>query len=156
MIKKLNEEIVKAVKDPAARELLENQAMQPVGNTPEEFAAFIQKDIAVWKDAAAAAKVTVEQPLTAAPQALHRRALAHAALEARGPARKTRGPLQRGTVSAAKVETSPLLSSAHTASISGLTSCCGRQLFASSRSFCSISASFRGLADEPRAALVEA
>jgi len=60
VIKKLNEEIVKAVKDPATRELLANQAMQAVGSTPEEFAAFIQKDIAVWKDVAAAAKVTVE------------------------------------------------------------------------------------------------
>ena len=60
MIKKLNEEIVKAVKEPATRELLANQAMQAVGNTPEEFATFIQKDIAVWKAVAAAAKVTVE------------------------------------------------------------------------------------------------
>jgi tripartite-type tricarboxylate transporter receptor subunit TctC len=60
VIKKLNEEIVKAVREPATRELLANQAMQAVGNTPEEFAAFIQKDIAVWKAVAAAAKVTVE------------------------------------------------------------------------------------------------
>jgi tripartite-type tricarboxylate transporter receptor subunit TctC len=60
VIKKLNEEIVKALKDPATRDLLANQAMQPVGNTPEEFAAFIQKDIATWKAVAAAAKVTVE------------------------------------------------------------------------------------------------
>jgi tripartite-type tricarboxylate transporter receptor subunit TctC len=60
VIKKLNEEIVKAVKEPATRELLANQAMQAVGNTPEEFAAFIQKDIATWKAVAAAAKVTVE------------------------------------------------------------------------------------------------
>jgi len=60
VIKKLNEEIVKAVKEPATRELLANQAMQAVGNTPEEFATFIQKDIAVWKAVAAAAKVTVE------------------------------------------------------------------------------------------------
>ena len=49
-----------AVKEPATRELLANQAMQAVGNTPEEFAAFIQKDIATWKAVAAAAKVTVE------------------------------------------------------------------------------------------------
>ncbi|HKH66974.1 MAG TPA: tripartite tricarboxylate transporter substrate binding protein [Reyranella sp.] len=60
VIKKLNEEIVKAVKEPATRELLANQAMQAVGNTPEEFAAFIQKDIATWKAVAAAAKVAVE------------------------------------------------------------------------------------------------
>jgi tripartite-type tricarboxylate transporter receptor subunit TctC len=60
VIRKLNEEIVKAVREPATRELLANQAMQAVGNTPEEFAAFIQKDIATWKAVAAAAKVTVE------------------------------------------------------------------------------------------------
>ena len=42
------------------QELLVKQAMQTVGNTPEEFAAFIQKDIATWKAVAAAAKVTVE------------------------------------------------------------------------------------------------
>ena len=51
---------MKALKDPATSELLANQAMQTVGNTPEEFAAFIQKDIAIWKAVAAAANVTVE------------------------------------------------------------------------------------------------
>jgi tripartite-type tricarboxylate transporter receptor subunit TctC len=59
-IRKLNEEIVKALKDPATRELLVRQAMQTVGSSPEEFAAFIQRDIATWKGVAAAAKVTVE------------------------------------------------------------------------------------------------
>jgi tripartite-type tricarboxylate transporter receptor subunit TctC len=60
VIRKLNEEIVKALKDPATRDLLVNQAMQIVGSTPEEFAAFIRKDIATWKAVAAAAKVAVE------------------------------------------------------------------------------------------------
>ena len=60
MVKKLNEEIVKALGDPDTKALLVNQAMQTVGNTPEEFAAFIQKDIAIWKAVAAAANVTVE------------------------------------------------------------------------------------------------
>jgi tripartite-type tricarboxylate transporter receptor subunit TctC len=60
VIRKLNEEIAKALKDPATKELLVNQAMQTVGNTPEEFAAFIQKDITIWKGVAAAANVTVE------------------------------------------------------------------------------------------------
>ncbi len=60
VIKKLNAEIVKALADPATKELLANQAMQVVGNSPEAFAAFIQKDIATWKAVAAAAKVTVE------------------------------------------------------------------------------------------------
>jgi tripartite-type tricarboxylate transporter receptor subunit TctC len=60
IIKKLNAEIVKALQDPETKALLVNQAMQTVGNTPEEFAAFIQKDIATWKAVAKAATVTVE------------------------------------------------------------------------------------------------
>jgi len=60
VIRKLNAEIVKALADPETNKLLTNQAMQTVGNTPEAFAAFIQKDIATWKAVAAAANVTVE------------------------------------------------------------------------------------------------
>ncbi|MDP3159744.1 MAG: tripartite tricarboxylate transporter substrate binding protein [Reyranella sp.] len=60
IVKKLNAEIAKALADPETNKLLTNQAMQTVGNTPEAFAAFIQKDIATWKAVAAAAKVTVE------------------------------------------------------------------------------------------------
>jgi tripartite-type tricarboxylate transporter receptor subunit TctC len=60
VVKKLNEEIAKALGDPATRDLLVNQAMQTVGSTPEAFAAFIQNDIATWKAVAAAANVTVE------------------------------------------------------------------------------------------------
>ncbi len=60
VVKKLNAEIVKALADPATKELLVNQAMQTVGNSPEGFAAFIQKDIATWKAVATAANVTVE------------------------------------------------------------------------------------------------
>ncbi|MBV9834114.1 MAG: tripartite tricarboxylate transporter substrate binding protein [Alphaproteobacteria bacterium] len=60
IIKKLNEHIVKALADAETSKLLTNQAMQTVGNTPEAFAAFIQKDIAIWKAVAASANVTVE------------------------------------------------------------------------------------------------
>lgn len=60
IVRKLNEELVKALRDPGTRELLANQAMQPVGDTPEAFAAFIQKDIATWRAVAADAKVAVE------------------------------------------------------------------------------------------------
>jgi tripartite-type tricarboxylate transporter receptor subunit TctC len=60
IVKKLNEEIVKALADPATKKLLEDQAMQTVGNTPEAFAAFIQKDIVLWKEVATSANVTVE------------------------------------------------------------------------------------------------
>jgi len=54
IVQKLNAEIVKALADPTTKKLLEDQAMQTVGNTPEAFAAFIRKDIAT------SANVTVE------------------------------------------------------------------------------------------------
>jgi len=60
IIRKLNEEIVKALADPVTNKLLTNQAMRTVGNTSEAFAAFIQKDIATWKAVAVAANVAVE------------------------------------------------------------------------------------------------
>ncbi len=60
IVKKLNAEIVKALADPETNKLLVNQAMQTVGNTPEEFATFLQKDMAIWKEVAADAKVSVE------------------------------------------------------------------------------------------------
>jgi len=60
VIDKLNAEIVKALADPPTKELLVNQAMQTVGSTPEAFAAFIAKDIQLWKQVATDAKVSVE------------------------------------------------------------------------------------------------
>ena len=60
IIKKLNTEFVKALQDPSVKSLLDNQAMQVVGDTPEQFAAFIRKDTATWKVVAAMANVSVE------------------------------------------------------------------------------------------------
>ena len=60
IIDKLNREIVKALANPEIKDLLSKQAMSPVGNTPQEFAAFLKKDIETWKDVAALAKVSVE------------------------------------------------------------------------------------------------
>jgi tripartite-type tricarboxylate transporter receptor subunit TctC len=60
IVKKLNEEIVKALADPTTKKLLEDQAMQTVGSSPDAFAAFIRKDIAIWKAVATSANVTVE------------------------------------------------------------------------------------------------
>ncbi len=60
IVKKLNEEIVKALADPTTKKLLEDQAMQTVGGTPDAFAAFIAKDLAIWKAVATSANVTVE------------------------------------------------------------------------------------------------
>jgi tripartite-type tricarboxylate transporter receptor subunit TctC len=60
IIAKLNTEFVKALTDPSVKSLLDNQAMQVVGDTPEQFAAFIRKDTEMWKTVAAAANVSVE------------------------------------------------------------------------------------------------
>jgi tripartite-type tricarboxylate transporter receptor subunit TctC len=60
IVAKLHDQIVAALNDPATKTLLEAQAMATVGDTPQEFAAFIKKDIAVWKDVAAQANVSVK------------------------------------------------------------------------------------------------
>jgi tripartite-type tricarboxylate transporter receptor subunit TctC len=60
IVKKLNDEIVRALKDPDTKALLEKQAMQTVGDTPEAFAAFIGQDIAIWKEVATQANVEVK------------------------------------------------------------------------------------------------
>ncbi|MBN9089209.1 MAG: tripartite tricarboxylate transporter substrate binding protein [Reyranella sp.] len=60
IIDKLNTEIVKALKNPEIVDLLNKQAMSPVGGTQAEFAAFLKKDVATWKDVATMAKVSVE------------------------------------------------------------------------------------------------
>jgi tripartite-type tricarboxylate transporter receptor subunit TctC len=59
IINRLNSEIVQALQDPETRALLEKQAMQTVGNSPQAFASFIKQDIAIWKEVADQAKVEV-------------------------------------------------------------------------------------------------
>jgi len=60
IIAKLNAEIVQALKEPETKALLENQAIQVVGSSPQEFADFIKQDLAVWKDVADQAKIEVK------------------------------------------------------------------------------------------------
>jgi tripartite-type tricarboxylate transporter receptor subunit TctC len=59
IVQKLNAELVAAFKDPETKALLEKQAMQTVGNSPDAFASFIREDIAVWKAVAEQANVEV-------------------------------------------------------------------------------------------------
>jgi len=59
IIDRLNAEIVKALKEPETRSLLEKQAMQIVGSSPEAFVGFIKQDMALWKQVADQAKVEV-------------------------------------------------------------------------------------------------
>jgi tripartite-type tricarboxylate transporter receptor subunit TctC len=60
IIAKLNAEIVQALKNPETRSLLESQAIQVVGTTPQEFASYIKRDLALWKDVAEQAKIEVK------------------------------------------------------------------------------------------------
>jgi tripartite-type tricarboxylate transporter receptor subunit TctC len=60
IIKRLNTEIVKALKEPDTAKLIEAQAIQIVGSTPEEFAAFIKRDVVLWKNVAKQAKIEVK------------------------------------------------------------------------------------------------
>ncbi len=48
IVQRLNNEIVKALNTPALKSSLESQGAVPVGNTPEQFAAHINAEIAKW------------------------------------------------------------------------------------------------------------
>jgi tripartite-type tricarboxylate transporter receptor subunit TctC len=51
IVDRIAAEVARAVKDPAAAKLLEANGIDPVGSTPEEFAAFIAADIPLWAEA---------------------------------------------------------------------------------------------------------
>jgi tripartite-type tricarboxylate transporter receptor subunit TctC len=59
IVTKLNAEILKALNDPETKKLLETQAIQTVGSSPEAFASFIKQDISMWKEVATQAKIEV-------------------------------------------------------------------------------------------------
>jgi len=60
VIAKLHDQIVAALKDPATKALLEAQAIATIGDTPQQFSDFIKRDIAVWKEVANQANVSVK------------------------------------------------------------------------------------------------
>ena len=60
IVDRLNAEILKALKDPETVKLIEQQAIQVVGDSPKAFADFIKQDIVLWKDVAHEAKVEVK------------------------------------------------------------------------------------------------
>jgi tripartite-type tricarboxylate transporter receptor subunit TctC len=49
LIDKIYADIARIVADPEIRERIQAQASEPVGNRPEEYAAFIQAEIAKWR-----------------------------------------------------------------------------------------------------------
>jgi tripartite-type tricarboxylate transporter receptor subunit TctC len=60
IVERLNAEILKALKDPETAKLIEQQAIQIVGNSPQAFADFIKQDIVLWKGVAHEAQVEVK------------------------------------------------------------------------------------------------
>jgi tripartite-type tricarboxylate transporter receptor subunit TctC len=60
IVQRLNAEIVKILKLPDVRERLEALGLDPVGNTPDEFAAFQNAEIAKWAKVVKDAKITAD------------------------------------------------------------------------------------------------
>jgi tripartite-type tricarboxylate transporter receptor subunit TctC len=48
VIARIHDEVVDAIKTPGAREKLAAQLMEPIGNSPAEFRAVIEREIARW------------------------------------------------------------------------------------------------------------
>jgi tripartite-type tricarboxylate transporter receptor subunit TctC len=60
IISRLHTELVRALKLPAVRDVLLSQSTEPVGNTPQEFSAFMRSEHAKWAKVIKAANVKVE------------------------------------------------------------------------------------------------
>ena len=61
LLAKLNGELNRILQAPDVRQTMSQQGADPVGSTPEEFAAAIAADIAKWKKIVAAAGIKAEQ-----------------------------------------------------------------------------------------------
>jgi tripartite-type tricarboxylate transporter receptor subunit TctC len=60
IVNRLNSEIVRALNSPDLRERLKSQGADPVGNTPEQYTAFIHDEIAKWAKVIQAAGIKGE------------------------------------------------------------------------------------------------
>jgi tripartite-type tricarboxylate transporter receptor subunit TctC len=60
IIRKLHAETVASLKEPLVRERFGTLGIEPVGNTPEQFAADIKADMARWKEVVERAGIKVE------------------------------------------------------------------------------------------------
>jgi tripartite-type tricarboxylate transporter receptor subunit TctC len=59
-VSRLHTELVRALKLPNVRDVLLSQSTEPVGNTPQEFSAFMRSEHAKWAKVIKAANVKVE------------------------------------------------------------------------------------------------
>lgn len=60
LVRKINSDFRKLLKEPDTAKRLEELGIEAVGNSPEEFAAFIKSEIARWTRVASAANVKME------------------------------------------------------------------------------------------------
>ncbi len=60
LVERINKEVVAALKDPGVAEKLRAQFMEPVGNSPREFAAFIQDELKRWTPVIKRAQVSLD------------------------------------------------------------------------------------------------
>jgi tripartite-type tricarboxylate transporter receptor subunit TctC len=56
----LRDEVVKALASPDLRDRLARDGADPVGSSPEEFAAFIKTELAQWRKVVQQAKAQVD------------------------------------------------------------------------------------------------
>jgi len=60
IIDRLAQEVAKVVREPATAERLRKIGVEPLGNTPAEFAALVQREAPIWADAVKAAGIRAD------------------------------------------------------------------------------------------------
>jgi tripartite-type tricarboxylate transporter receptor subunit TctC len=60
ILKRLNEEIVRALREPQVRDALAAKQMEAVGNTPEQFAAYMRDELARWGPVIRANRISLD------------------------------------------------------------------------------------------------
>jgi tripartite-type tricarboxylate transporter receptor subunit TctC len=60
IIERIAQEVAKIVREPATAERLLNIGVEPLSNTPAEFAEFLRQDAPVWRDAVNAAGIKLD------------------------------------------------------------------------------------------------
>lgn len=60
VVERLNAEIVKALNSPEVRERLALQGAEPLGSTPQEYGAYVKKELARWAGVVKATGVTLD------------------------------------------------------------------------------------------------
>jgi tripartite-type tricarboxylate transporter receptor subunit TctC len=60
IVQKLQHEIAEVLKEPAVKERFAVLGNEPVGNTPDDFAAQVKADFALWEGVVKKAKIRIE------------------------------------------------------------------------------------------------